>query len=492
MRYKVAFRPLFRNLFVASCLSLVACTVGPDFKSPQAPSVDNRYTREAILTNPEQQQLDLGAELPAEWWKTFNSPEINQWVETALKNNPSIQIAEASLRVADHNMRAQYAAFFPAAQTNFSKSRQQDPIGTLSPTLNTPQSIYNLYNANLAVGYAPDVFGLNRRAVESLQAQKEIQQAQIEATYITLASNVATLAVSLAAVQDQIREINKQIEINTNALTLIKKQQALGAASGLDVAAQETILSQLEASLPSLNKQRELLKDQLATLLGQSPSDLQFNALSLDQITLPQHLPVSLPSTLVKQRPDIKAAESQVHIASAQVGIALANRLPLFTIAAVMGGTSTAIGALFSQGNRFWSLAGNGSLNVLDFGGLKQKQNAAEAYLDQATAQYRLTALLAFQNVADTLYAIDNDQQAYEANLRAEASAKKTLKITHAQKKAGDINILTVWTAQSAYQQAKINLIQAKALRYTDTIALFQALGGSWESSKSLEQSTQH
>ena len=471
---------LATSLMLGCYVLISGCTVGPDFKKPTPPESSNNYTRETVLTDGSSQVVDVNQAIPKDWWTLFESAELNQFVKEALNNNPSVQVAQTSLRVAKENTLAQFASFFPNAQVGYSKSRQQDPVGTVAPTMANNAPIYSLNSSSLNVGFVPDVFGLNRRTVEALKAQETIQRNQITATYLTLAANTASSLIQEASLQDQIKETRKLIEINQNALSLIKKQADSGGANGLDISTQESLLSQLEQALPPLQKQLEIYRDQLAVLTGNAPSQKKFTDLSLSQFSLPQTLPNKIPSKLVEQRPDVKAAEAYVHASSAQVGIALANRLPQFSITAAFGGVANGFGQMFDKGNRFWGLEGGVSQNIFDFGALKHKQRAAEAALDQSSALYRQTVLTAFQNVADTLYSLDSDQKAINAALNSEAVAQKTLTIVQSQLDAGDVNIFAIWTAQTAYHQAKINVVQAKAQQYIDTVALFQSLGGSW------------
>jgi len=324
----------------------------------------------------------------------------------------------------------------------------------------------------------PDVFGLNRRAVESLASQEEAQRFQLEATYLTLASNVVAAAIQQAALKAQADAAEDIIRAVRRSLELLREQARLGYASGLDVASQESALAQAELVLPPLKKQLEQSRDLLAVLAGDLPAQGQPAQLDLETLKLPEELPLSVPSKLVEHRPDVRAAEALVHAASAEVGVAVANRLPQFSISAVYGGTATQFARMFADDNRFWSITGNVSQTIFDFGTLRHRQRAAEAALDQATAQYRSVVLTAFQNVADSLYALQGDADALAASVKAEGAARKTLDLTRRQLDAGAVNVLALLSAQQAYQQTRISRVQAQAARLTDTAALYQALGG--------------
>ena len=324
------------------------------------------------------------------------------------------------------------------------------------------------------------MFGLNRRQVESLEAQAESQRFQLEAAYLTLTSNVVTAAVQEATLRAQINSTKSIIEIAKKLLEIQRRHLALGYIAGLDVAAQEAALAQVEATLPPLEKQLAQTRDLLAALAGRFPSEELEEKFDLASLRLPQELPVSLPSKLVEQRPDMRAAEEQWHSACAQVGVAVANRLPQISITGSMGGSSTQIGQLFVPGNTFYSITGGVTQTIFDAGTLLHKQRAAEAGVDQAAAQYRSTALNAFQNVADTLHALQSDADALKAAAAAERATKRTLDLTRRQLELGYVNYLALLSAEQSYQQALINLAQAQANRYSDTAALFMALGGGW------------
>jgi NodT family efflux transporter outer membrane factor (OMF) lipoprotein len=326
----------------------------------------------------------------------------------------------------------------------------------------------------------PDVFGLNRRQVESLSAQAEFQLFQLEAAYLTLSSNVVAAAVQEASLRAQIAAIHSIIEIAAKLLEIQRRHLALGYVTGLDVAAQEAALAQAQATLPPLEKQLALTRDLLAALAGRFPNEEMEEKFDLDALRLPQELPVSLPSKLVEQRPDVRAAQAQWHSASAQVGVAVANMLPQISITGAMGGASTQIGQMFIPGNTFYNLTGSLTQTIFDAGALLHKKRAAEAGLDQAAAQYRSAVINAFQNVADTLHALQSDADALRAAVAAERAAWRTFELTRRQLELGSVNYPAVLAAEQGWQQALINLTQARANRFADSAALFMALGGGW------------
>ena len=463
------------------------CAVGPNFRRPTAPAVD-RYTRQPSLPKTasadvaagEEQRFVQNLDIPQQWWTLFESPPLNALIEKALRANPTLVTAQAALRQAMELVYAQQGFFYPTVQASFSPSRQK-LSKTIAPVLSmTTNLTYDLYTAQVTVGFTPDVFGGNRRQVESLRGLADSQRFLLEATYVTLTSNVVAAAVQEASLRAQIAATKDIIAISTRSLELLRRQFDLGFVARLDVAAQEAALAQMEQTLPPLRKQLEINRDLLTALAGRLPSDEPEERFELAALHLPQDLPVSLPSRLVEQRPDVRAAEEQLHAASAQIGVAIANRLPQFTLSGAYGGVATSFTQMFASGNPFWVVAGNVAQTLFAGGTLLHRQRAAEAAFEQAAAQYRSTVITAFQNVADTLYALQNDADSLKAALAAERAAKVTLDLTRTQQQLGYVNYLALLSAQQAYQQTLVTRVQAQASRLADTAALFQALGGGW------------
>ena len=470
----------------AAFLGLSGCAVGPDFETPATPAVTG-YTREPLaaqtasadIPGGEAQRLVQGLDIPAQWWTLFHSPELNRLVENAIKANPSIQAAQAALKVALENVYAQQGAFLPSIDGSFSPSRNKSS-NSISPVPANGSNVYSLYTAQLSLSYAPDVWGLNRRQVESLQAQTDAQRFQLEATYVTLTSNVVTAAIQEASLRAQIDATRDIIRIQNELLDLLRRQLQAGAVAGIDVAAQEAALAAALATLPPLEKQLAQQRDALAALIGAFPSEEPSEQFQLASLSLPQDLPVSLPAKLVQQRPDVRAAEANLQSASAQIGVAVANRLPNLTLSALWGTQAISAGGLFGPGNAIWTLSGQLLAPLFDGFTLLHRERASRAAFDQAAAQYKSTVLGAFQNVADTLRALQSDADAVKAQDAAKRAAETSLSISRRQLELGQINYLSLLNAQQTYLQAVINLAQAQANRYADTAALFQALGGGW------------
>jgi NodT family efflux transporter outer membrane factor (OMF) lipoprotein len=339
---------------------------------------------------------------------------------------------------------------------------------------------FSLYTPQVNVSYVPDVFGLNRRTVESLKAQEQQARFALAATHITLSANIVAAAIQEASLRGQIEATRQLLTINSNMLETLRLQYDKGYAARLDVAAQETELAQVAATLPPLLKQLAQQRDLLAALSGCFPSKGPTNKFELAGLQLPQDLPVSLPSQLVAQRPDVRQAEETLHAASAEVGIAVANRLPNITLSADAGTMALETGQIFSSPAGFWTLAGGITQPIFQGGALLHKERAARAAYTQAAEEYRNTVLTAFQNVADTLTALEHDATALTVAADARNAAKISLDLAEQQFQSGYAGYLPLLTAEQAYQQALVNLVQAQANRYADTAALFQALGGGW------------
>lgn len=471
-------------------LFLAGCAVGPNFQKPAAPDVSG-YTPAPPATTSSvtnvaaggAQRFEAGGDIPGEWWTLFHSPALNALIASALTNNPDLQAAQAALRAARETMLAQRGAFWPSVTAGFSATRQKQSQ-VLSPAPNYPdvsaEFQYNLFTPEVAVAYSPDVFGLNRRALESAQAQADAARFQMIATYLTLSANVVVAAIGEASLRAQIDATQELIGVNSNMVAILRYQFTNGYAGGLDVAAQESQLAQTEATLPPLLKQLAQQRDALAVLAGRFPSQGLPEQFALADLQLPADLPVSLPSQLVEQRPDVRQAEANWHAASAQLGVSIANRLPNITLTANTGSTALSLNKIFSSGTGFWGLGAAALAPIFQGGQLLHQERAARAALAEAADQYRSTVLTAFQNVADTLNALQQDADAVKTAAAAAAAAEMTLDLTRRQTQAGYANYLALLSAEQASQQARINLIQAQASRLADTAALFQALGGGW------------
>jgi NodT family efflux transporter outer membrane factor (OMF) lipoprotein len=465
---------------------LSGCAVGPDFVAPAAPEI-TRYTREPLAERTmaadgprgEMQRFHLDRDIPQEWWRVFRSPALDVLIARSLQNNPNLQSALATLRASRQAVYAQEGKYFPLVEANFNPTRQQTP-SSLAPIPSSGASIYNLVTAQVLVSYTFDVWGLNRRTVESLKALADVQRFEVEAAYLSLTSNIAVAAITEASLRGQIDATEQLISINTKMLSILQRQLTAGYANRSDVAAQEAALAQAKATLPPLRKALQQNRDLLAALTGGFPSDGPNETFRLAELHLPVALPLSVPSQLIEQRPDIRAAEEQLHSASALVGVATANLLPTFTISANGGYTGTALAGLIAPQNLAWSLIGNATQTVFDAGTLLHQLEGAKDTYQAAAWTYRGTVIGAVQNVTDALRALQNDAVALRAARDFESAAKISLDLASQQMQSGNANVLLLLNAEQTYLQATIQVIQAGAARLSDTAALYQALGGGW------------
>jgi NodT family efflux transporter outer membrane factor (OMF) lipoprotein len=471
-----------RTAFALLALFLGGCAVGPDFRSPAAPTLAS-LTPEPLkmrrMSGPEQQAYVKDLEIPQRWWELFNCRGLNAITARAIQGNADLEAAQAAVRVASANTEAARGAFFPQIGASAGASSQKPPA-----TGGASASAYSVSSGQLSVSFIPDVFGLTRRQVESLAAQTEVQRFEVEATYLTLTSKLAIAAVQEASLRDQAKAMTGSIAIAGEVLSLLKRQLDAHEASRVDIAAQEATLAQFEQQLHALTKQLGANRDLMIALTGRLAGEGLKENFDFACFRLPPDLPLSLPSTIVKNRPDIQAAEASMHAATASVGVAIANRLPQFNLTASAGTSATAISKLasFSSPLFFWSLAGNTAVTLFDGMTLQQKQRAAEAGLDQAAALYRSAVIAAFQNIADVLQTLETDRRLYRAAERGERAARLNLTLTRRLMSEGQANMLQMLNAQQMYAQAAANKAQARAARFADTILLFQALGGGWRS----------
>jgi len=458
-------------------LAMTGCAVGPDFVRPAAPAAE-RFTAVPLQAGAGQQLL-AGEELPERWWTLFGSDSLNALVDAALAANPDLQAAEAGLRSAREAAAAQRGAFAPAVDLHLQPSRQKTAAPVASNAA-SGASLYSLHTAGLNISYVPDVFGATRRAVEAADAQAEVARFQRDAARLTLASNLVLAAITEASLRAQLESSAALVASARQQLDAVRAQQRAGQLGAADVAAQEALLAQAEASLPPLEKQLAQQRNLLSVLAGRLPADGVTQQLTFAGLRLPGRLPLGLPARLVEQRPDIRAAEAQLHAACAQVGVAQAARLPDITLTGSLGSTALTTGTLFSAGTSFWSIGADLVTPLFHGGELRHHQRAAEASYDQAAAQYRSVVLTAFQNVADTLHAIEADGRSLQLAMAAEHAAGRSLAIAQRQWRAGAVGHPAVLQAEQAYRQAALARIQSQAARYADTVALFQALGGGW------------
>ncbi len=457
---------------------LTGCAVGPDFK-PQAPPATSSYLPGSAGDRVPGHPIVRDGEIPPQWWELFRSPALNRIVEDGLAHNTDLAAAEAAVRVAQANALAQRGGLFPSVTGNFNSSRQQVAADLSSP-LESGANIFNLHTGQVTVSYVADVWGGTRRQIESADAQTEMAAFQREGVYLTLASSIALAAIEEGRLRGQIAATRRVLDLQVEVLRLLKRQREQGQIAQTDVAAQETAVAQTRLLLPPLEKQLAQQRHLLSFLTGRVPSDAPQQTFDLAAFRMPRRLPLSLPADLVRQRPDIRAAEANLHASSALIGVAIANRLPQIALTANAGAAAAKFAQLAAPGAGLWMIAGNAAQTIFDAGTLENKQRAAEHAADQSLAQYRSTVLAAFQNVADVLRALQAGTRSISAATEAERSAAQSLALIRKQVDQGQVSVPLLLAAQQAYLQTSLARLDAQAAQLANTVALFQALGGGW------------
>ena len=463
--------------------TLSGCTVGPDFHAPEAPA-DTSYTSQALpgqtvsapVAHGQAQSFDSTQTVRPDWWTQFQSAKLDQLIDQALKDSPTIIAAQATLRQAQLSWQAQSGSSqIPRVDLSLGAQRELFNTAAFGQPGNSP--LFNLYNANVQVSYLFDLFGGNRRALEALAAQAEYQQHELDAARLTLAGNVATAAITQAALNAQLIALSQLIAQQEEQLNITRRREAIGAVGQNDVLALQTQLAQTRAQIPPLMNRISQTNHLLAALLGKTPAGFDVPHFNLDDFTLPASVPVVVPSTLLQSRPDIAASQALLHAATAQYGNAISTALPQINLSAGLSQESLTTGTLFNPASAAWSLAGSLTQPLFN-GGLHAAINAVHANLDAANANYRETVVQAFRNVADALRALDNDAKLVSDQYVADQSAQQSWQLARQQYQLGSIPWLQVLISGQQADQTRISLIQAQAQRLTDTAALFQAMGG--------------
>jgi NodT family efflux transporter outer membrane factor (OMF) lipoprotein len=473
-------------LHVGLCLVpvffLIGCAVGPDFVRPKPPSIES-YTREPMSTRTvpadgQEQHFEQGARVVAEWWRLFNSSELDSVVKEAIDNNQTLQAAKASLRESHETLQAGYGVFFPQLDGSFDATRQKFSAARFGGTV--ASSIFNLFTLSTTVNYALDVFGGKRRAVESLRAQMEFQRYTVLAAYLTLSGNVVNTMIARAGYWAEMKATEEMIRLEKEQIRITEAQVQAGTLPYSNVLSLRSQLASTEATLPALQQRIDQTDHLLAILAGRLPAEWTPPKVDLAGLKLPGDVPITLPSELVRQRPDILAAEAQLHTASANIGVATSALFPSVTLDAAYGFNNTSIKDLFKSASSYWSYGADVSAPMFHGGTLWfQRKASIEAY-QQSLANYRQSVLSAFAQVADTLRALEHDAEALQAQSQALRTAEDALRLIEANYQAGMVGYLQVLVANGQYYQAKIGYLQARAQRLQDTVALFIALGGGW------------
>jgi NodT family efflux transporter outer membrane factor (OMF) lipoprotein len=468
--------------FIFFALLTSGCAVGPDFERPKPPAV-KQYThdqapKETAAPGGQAQHFDLGAEIAEDWWRLFNSPELDAVVKKAIDENRSLQSAISHLRQSQDNLRAGYGVFFPQIDSSINATRQK-----FSPTkfgISQGTSTFNLYTFNNTVTYVLDVFGGQRRQVENLAAQVEYQKQTARGAYLTLIGNVVNASIAAAAYRAEIEATQQIIWFQKEQLSITEKQEKAGTVPYSSVLAIRAQLTATEATLPPLQKNLSQAQHLLTALVGKIPEQWGPPPVNLADFTLPVEIPVSVPSELARRRPDILAAEAQLHSASAVIGVTTAALFPSLTLSGNYGWNSTDIATLFGPGANFWAMGVNAAAPIFHGGTLWFQRRAAIRACEASLTDYQQTVVAGFQQVADSLRALESDANTLQAQTESLAAATRTLELIETNYKAGLVNYLQVLSADTQYQQARLGVIGAQALRLQDTSALFVALGGGW------------
>jgi NodT family efflux transporter outer membrane factor (OMF) lipoprotein len=473
---------MMKRLILLSTMALGACTsLGPKAETPVSLSPTAAGNASIDPIDPATgtpQHFTTGMAVPAQWWTGFGNADLNALVETALRANNDLAAADAALRQAQALAGAAAAERLPQVDAGYGVTRAQ-VSNVISPPLADPnQTLYTLHTAQASVTFPLDVFGGVASKVKSARAAAAAQVWRTRAARTTVVANLVLAVVQQAALADQIAAQREAVTSGRAVLDLLRKRQALGAVGAADVAAQDTQLATAEGALPALERAQLHQQALIAALIGVAPGTPLPTLPRMADLHLPQDLPVSVPSVLVAQRPDVRAAQAGMQGAAADVGSAIAARLPALTLAANVGGSALNFGQMFADGNLFWALLGNVSQPIFHGGALLKQQRAAYAAFDGAKAQYRGSVLQAFVDVSDALAGLSGDARALDAASRGDAAAARQLSFTTRQLELGGVGRLDLLNAQGTRAQAAATLVQARAARLADTVALYQALGG--------------
>jgi NodT family efflux transporter outer membrane factor (OMF) lipoprotein len=463
-------------------LVLGSCAVGPTYRRPSPPTVD-RYVWGSDPTRTEEaqgiaQHFSPDTPLTGDWWHLFNSPAIDGLVAQALRNNPGLDAARANLRQSEDTLRSGYGIFYPQVELEASGTRQRVPGTRFGASL--PPSLFNLFTLSASVSYALDLFGGERRMIEELRTQVDLQRANEQATYIALVANIVNTVVARAAYQAEIEATEQLIDLEREQVKIARIQAQAGTVPYSNVLSLQSVLASNQATIPQLQQKLSQTEHLLATLAGFAPAEWHAPPVRLAELSLPGELPIEVPAQLIARRPDILMAEATAHAASASIGVATANLLPGISLSGSYGASGLTTQTLLAQNGRGFSAGANLTAPLFEGGTLWYRRKAALDTYWQASALYRQAVLGAFAQVADTLRALEHDAAALAAQDLALDAARDALKLAQANYAAGLDTYLDVLYADAQYHQAKINDLAGIAVRYQDTVALYVALGGGW------------
>ena len=464
------------NLLLGTLFLLSACNVGPNFKTPSTPEIETYLSKDEAV--PLKQHIILGKQLETEWWSLFDSETINNLIHQVIENNYDLVSAKEKLAQADEAVKAQKGRLFPQASLDIGTGRQEYGVALFGPS-NFKIPPFSYYEAGPSVSWTPDLSGGGHRAIERQQALANYQAHEIEAIFITLTGDTVSAALEMASANAEIAAIKSMISDDQKTLTLIQESYAAGSATKMDILRAQGQLNSDQALLPPAEQRLSISRHALSLFIGKAPTDWNPPKLYLNQFTLPQEIPVSLPSELAQKRPDILAAEANLHATSAAVGIATTNLYPQLTLTANMMQEALTPAGLFRTASNAWSLAGGLTAPIFNGGTLSAEKRGAEHAYQASLAQYQQTILIAFKQVADALTALAHDDEDMTYMNNAVNIASTSLDLSRASYQAGAIGLLQLYDAQRAMAKAQLDLIRSQHQRYLDSVRLFVALGGS-------------
>ncbi|HEX7854567.1 MAG TPA: efflux transporter outer membrane subunit [Sphingobium sp.] len=455
-----------------------ACALGPQHPTTNISMAPPVAPATIAPVNGTAQTIEPGALVRADWWKSFGSPSLDTLVDKALVANNDLAIADANLRQAREQAKVANGARSVQADLSYQAERQNTSDQLANNLSDSNIYLYTLHTATVNVSYPLDLFGGLKSQYRSARAQAEVAAHRRDAAHNMVIANLVTAVIQHGQYADQLTAAKESVDNNRHLLDLMLKRQKLGDIGASDVSAQQTALATAEGAIPALTRSLDHQRSLIAMLIGVAPGSALPPIPTLDELHLPADLPVGLPAQIVANRPDVRAAEANMRGAGADVGVAIAARLPLFQLTAVAGGISTSFVDMFANGNPFYSIIGAVTQPLFHGGQLLHKQHAAEAALDGAKAQYRSAALQAFSDVQDALTGVTTDGQALDAATRASDAAERNLDFTQRQLQLGGVGTLVLLNASNSAATAASQLVQARAARLIDTVALYQAVGG--------------
>jgi NodT family efflux transporter outer membrane factor (OMF) lipoprotein len=470
--------------WMAACaLSMVnGCTLGPDFKRPDPPQI-TQYTGPSdpattVSVKDERQVFHYGQAVPADWWRLFRNDALDKLIVSAVKGNPSLQAAQAALKQSEFNLKAGNGVFYPEIDLGASFARQK--LSPMRQGIAASGSIFSLYTIAASASYVLDVFGAEHRAVEQLSAQTDAQREVFRAAYLSLIGNIVNTAIAQAAYHEETLATERIVDNQRQQLQLLQAQSQSGLIPESTLVTLESQLALTEATLPILRQREDATRHLLANLLGSTPAEATLPTLAWDDFAIPAQIPISLPSELARQRPDIRQAEADLHAASAQIGVATAALFPTFTLSGTYGANNTTLQQLGNRDSQFWSYGPGMTVPLFQGSTAWNRKEAAKSAYEVALANYRSTVLTGVQQVADTLEAVTHDAEMVAARQQVLDMADRQIKLTEANHQAGLVGDMDSLVARQQWESARISVIDAAAQRYQDTVALFMAMGGGW------------